>query len=395
MTARAATAALLPLLALLLVPALPAQSGEALGVAPDRVTVEDAQAGETYVRGVSLQHQYDSEGTIRVQVDGPESAWVTTDPASPFTMPPRTNRAVAVTIAIPGNALPGAHNTTLRFIRGASEQPSGTGAAVEVSAGIHLDLLVGGEPVENLTYLSARVEDAAQGDPVHAFVTARNDGNVRATAQASGQVLPFEADAPVLANATGSIVLLPGEEGEVPVSFAAALEVGQYRANLTAGAFAATLPFKVTPQGHPAPDGTLRAITHIPRATAHQPVALLAWFENSGAVAIDSAAAHVEVHRGGAGGPLLAELDSAPAALQPGQHANLTMTWTPPKEGTYTLVGRVAYDGFTTLPNENLLNVVPAEVPFPWWFVVLVAIALVAVLVAWWWRRRRDHASRR
>src|SRR5689334_18958986 len=189
----------------LLVPLLPlaaqGQSGEALGVAPDRITILGAQGGETYVRIVSLQHQYDTAGTIRVEVDGPESAWLRTDPASPFTMPARTNRAVAATFSIPPNATPGVHNSTLRFVREATGTPSGSGASVEVSAGIHLSITVGGEPVVRLAYLSARVEDAAQGEPVRAFVLARNDGNVRATANVAGQVLPFAGDAPVLANA--------------------------------------------------------------------------------------------------------------------------------------------------------------------------------------------------
>lgn len=370
-----------------------AQSGEALGVTPARIAIPDAQAGEMYVRSVTLQHQFDSQGTIRVEADGPEAAWVTTDPASPFTMPARTNRVVTVTLSVPDNASPGGHDTTLRFVREAGP-PSGGGTAVEVSAGVHLDLTVGGEPVERLTYLSARVEDAEQGDPVRAFVLARNDGNVRATAQALGQVLPFTADSPVLANATGSLALVPGEQGEVPLSFQAALEPGQYRARLTAAGFNETLPFKVSKPGQLAPDGTLRAILHVPRATAGRPVDVALWFENTGNVTIASAVAHVEFRRDGPDGKLLEALDSVPQAVLPGTSVNLTVTWTPPGPGTYTLVGTVGYDGFETLPNENLLNVDPAPAPFPWWFVVLVGAALLAVAGAWAWRRRRDRKAR-
>lgn len=368
-----------------------AQSGEALGVAPDRISVPDAQAGESYVRSVSLQHQYDEPATIRVEVDGPEGAWVKTDPASPFTMPARTNRAVAVTVAVPPNASPGAHETTLRFVRETADTPAGGGASVEVSAGIHLDVFVGGEPVERITYVSARVDDAEQGEPVLAYVLARNDGNVRATAQASGEVLPFAEDSPVLAEATGSLVLVPGEEAEVPLAFTAALEPAQYRARLSASGFNATLPFKVTPPGQAAPDGTLRAIVHVPRATEGKPVDIHLWFENTGDVAIAKAVAHLEVSHDG---EVLARLLSAEVSLEPGQHTNLTVTWTPAEPGTYTLVGRVAYDAYETLPNEGLLNVLPAGAPFPWWFVVLVAAAAAAVVAAWAWRRRRDRLER-
>lgn len=394
-TTRAWRAALAAMLLASLAPVATAQSGEALGVAPDRVAILDAQAGETYVRGVTLQHQFDSQGTIRVEVDGPESAWVTTDPASPFTMPARTNRAIAVTVAIPGNASPGGHNTTLRFVREAQQQPSGTGNAVEVSAGVHLDLTVGGDAVERVTYLDARVEDAAQGDPVHAFVRARNDGNVRSTAQASGQVLPFGADSPILANATGSLVLLPGEEGEVPLAFTAALEPAQYRARLAAQGFNATLPFKVAARGQVAPDGVLRAITHVPRATAGHPLDVALWFQNTGNVSIASAVAHVEVRRGGPDGEVLTRLESDASALEAGGNANLTVTWSPPETGTYTLVGHVTYDGYETLPDVDRLTAAPGGAPFPWWFVILVAIAASAVLASWAWRKRKDRQKRR
>jgi hypothetical protein len=392
MTARLARLAPLALAAVLAAALpVPAQPGEALGVAPGRVAVAGAQPGEAYVRTVALQHQFDSAGTIRVEVDGAEAAWVTTDPPSPFTMPARTNRAVTVTVAVPGAAPAGDHNTTLRFVRQSADLPVGSGASVQVSAGIHLAFSVGGEPAERISYGGGRVEDAAPGEPVRAFVRARNEGNVRATAHASGQVLPFADGAPALAAADGSLVLLPGEEGEVPLSFAAALEPGQYRARLVAGGVDTTLPFKVTPAGEAAPDGTLRAIVHVARASAGRPVDIHLWFENTGASGIEAAVARVEVRRGGAA---LATLESGAVALLPGQHANLTVSWTPPAAGTYDLMGRVTYDGYETPANANLLNAGPPEAPVPWWWLLAPAgAATAAVGGAWAWRRRHDRKA--
>jgi hypothetical protein len=363
-----------------------AQQNQAIGVSPDRVTVADAQPGESYVRTVTFQHQYDSPGTIRVEVDGPEAAWVTTQPASPFTMPARSNRQVEVTIAIPGGAGPGGHNTTLRFVRQADPTPGSS--SVEVSAGVHLDIAVGGAPQPRIAYLSARVEDAHAGDPVHAFVLAENDGNVRATAQANGTVLPFAADSPTLSDAAGSLVLLPGEQGEVPLTFPAGLAVGQYRARLTAAGFDQTLPFKVAVGA--APDLALRALVHAPRGTARQPVPIDGWVTEQGKADVRAAVLHADVRKGS---QVLATLESDPAAVAKGASANLTVTWTPPGPGTYTILAHATYDGYETMPNTSVLNVDPARAGDWLWLVLLLALllAVVAILVAWR-KRRKDEA---
>jgi hypothetical protein len=383
---------------LLLAPLLPAlpgaggQPGESLGLSPPFVDVPGAQPAQSYVRTVQLQNEFDSQSTITAERNGTAGAWTTLTPASGFTMAARTVRQVTLTIAVPGNQGPGSFHGEIRFLTEPKQPPSGSGLATRFGATLLLNVTVGGARVERITWSAPRVEDAAQGADVHAFASARNEGNVRTTAVLRGDVLPFTGDN-VLQNATGRLAINPGEVAEVQVTFKAGLEPGQYRARLRADGLDETLPFKVVQPGFVPPDGTLRAILHAARVPARQAVRIDAWFQNTGGQAIRSAQFKAEVRKDG---DLLAPLQSDALAVAPGQSVNLTVYWTPPAAGTYTISGHVVYDSFFTPDSQSLLNVDPAPGVFPWWW-LLVALAVV-LLVAWLWawlrRRRRERRAR-
>jgi hypothetical protein len=385
-------AALALALVAVLAPAL-AQQPESLGLSPERFEVGTAQAGEEYVRDLHLQNQFDSSSTIEVSMSGAAGAWAVTDPAGPFTMGPRSSRVVTLTVSVPAGTGPGARQGQVTFTTEPKGSPDGSGTSNRFGVGLLMNITVGGDAVVRLAYTGARVEDAEQGQPVRAFVAVRNDGNVRATAEASGEVLPFSGNG-TLANATGSLAVVPGESAEVPVTFAAGLPVGQYRAHLVAAGLDQSLPFKVTAPGIVAPDGELHAIVAPPRTQAGRPVRIDPWFEDTGAGAIGSAVFHGEVRRDG---ELLEVLGSESLAVQPGQSVNLTVYWTPPQAGAYTVSGHVTYDGYQTLEKESILNVTPRNVDSAsWWWLLLVLVLLALAAVAWAWRKgRRDLARRR
>ncbi|MHB1261912.1 MAG: COG1470 family protein [Thermoplasmatota archaeon] len=363
---------------------------ESFGVTP-RVTVEDAQAGETYLLQVTVQNHLDSESTITVTTQGEGGSWISTDPASGFRMPAQSDRSVQVTVVVPAGAGPGNRTPLLTF----TTEPKGGGSQpVSVGASTHVDINVGGNVVAKLTWLDGRAEDALEGQPVPAFVQVRNDGNVRTTAEATGQCLHFEDGDLVLGNATGSLVVLPGEVAEVPLQFTDHLHVGQYRARLGAadGSFQVEDEFKVFGAGERAPDGILRAITHVPYGSVGKPLRLDAWFENVGNVTVNSAAFHGEVQRDG---ELLATLDSEGLVVPAGAHANLTAYWTPPSAGTYLVTGHVTYDGYKTLGSQSPLNVrASAGGVASWWWILIVLVVLTLLAWLWAWRKGRRDAEK-
>lgn len=382
--------------ALVLVPlALPA-AGQApddgLGMSPERFTVPAAQAGEAYLLTILLQNRRGVDDTIEVSLEGEAGAWASTDPPSGFAIAAGADREVTLRIEVPDGAGPGTRPGIARFTGQPGAAPSGSGASVRPSLGLLLNVTVGGEAVTRLSWVDARVEDAAQGQPVQAFVQVRNDGNVRTTAQAKGDVLPFTEDAPILSSAAGSLAVTPGETVEVPVQFAAGLAVGQYRARLGAadGSFSKTVEFKVTPPGVVPADGTLRLLDHVPTSKAGRPVRVDGWFENTGNVTIAGARLSVELRRDGA---LVEAVASEPRVVAAGAHVNLTLYVTPSAAGEYTLQGVVSYDGYQTEPRESLLSVTSGG-GWSWWWLLIVVLAIAVGIGVWAWRSDRRRKGR-
>lgn len=367
---------------------------QGLGMSPERFTVPTAQPGETYQLTVILQNRRGFEDTIDVALDGEAGAWASTDPAGPFALAAGADRPIVVRIAVPSSAGPGTRDGLIRFTGTASTDPDGTGASVRPSLGLLLNATVGGQATVRLAWLGVRADDAEAGQPVPAFIQVRNDGNVRTTAEATGEVLPFLEDSPVLSSARGSLVVLPGETSEVPVLFPAGLAIGQYRARLTSadGSFTGTDEFKVVAPGQKAPSGTLRVLEHSNQATVGRPVRVDGWFENSGSTGIASARLTLELRRDGE----LVQVSSSEAlAVAAGTHANLTAYVTPDRAGEYTLSGTVAYDGFLTAPRESRLRATAeAGGLASWWWILLVLVVLTLLAWLWAWRKgRRDRQA--
>jgi hypothetical protein len=353
-----------------------AQGCNGLGVSPIEVRLASAQPAQSYRSVVSIQNPCTYDRVIHTERTGVPGNWTTLSPAT-FNLAASSRQDVEVLVHIPDAQGPGAWQGYLRFVADPGAGPAGSGQAVSAAVAVPLNVTVGGTPVEKIVYLDARVQDAPQGSDVHAFVTARNDGNVRTAAKANGQVLQFDADN-VLKEASGTLAIDPGGTGEVPVTFEKGLAIGQYRARLRGDGFEKTLEFKVVLPGTLPSSGTLKAILHAARVTAGQPARLDGWFQNTGDQPIGSAVLKAEVRKDGV---LLAPLQSDSLSVPAGASVNLTVYWTPPDAGTYTIVGKVLYDGFFTAESTSLLNV-DAGSGASWLWLVLLALAVVALVLA-------------
>jgi hypothetical protein len=383
-----APAVLLLLLAGLAAVPADAQADGKFAISPGRHDIADAQAGQSYLRSVQVQNEFDTPSTITVTTSGEAGAWTATQPASGFAIAARGSATVQLTVTVPPGAGPGNRTGWVNFTTEPKGASGGSGSSsLRFGAALALDVRVGGQAVERLVWLSSRVEDAPFGEPVHAFVRVRNEGNVRTLAEVAGAVLPFREDQPVLSSSTGSLEVVSGEEAEVAVTFPAGLALGQYRARLSADGFNETREFKVTAEGARAPAGELRSVTAEGPLRAGRTGTLLARFANTGTVDIGSATFHGEIRRDGG---LVASVASPAAAVAAGANATLEVAWTPAEAGVYVLTGSVTYDGYESLPNEARLEVHPGAgtTGFPWW-ILLVLAALGIVLVLLWLSRRK------
>lgn len=380
-------------LLLLLATGLPPAGGQAAayGVTPATLVVEDAIAGQSYERTVTLQNQLDSPSTITVEVQGESGAWVTADPGSGFTVPARTNRDVRLVITVPATRGPGMAEGVVAFTT--EPKSSGSGSAVRLSAAVRLNVSVGGEAVVDFAWGPVRAPNANTAKPPEGFAQVTNTGNVEATARVRAVVT--KGDSPdAIAQADGELKLLPGASGEVPIPFANPLEVGAYWMRFAAqdgSGHTDQAQFQVTEPG--APVGSLLALVHEARPTEDLPVRIDGRFLNEGSVDIQSARLKAEVWQGN---ELRAALESDALAVAAGKTANLTVYWTPPEAGTYTIKGHVVYDGYLTPENVSPVNVQGASglaLGAGYWLWLLVAAFLLAllILVLLFVRRRRDR----
>lgn len=374
--------------------------GESLGVSPAEVRIENAQGGQSYERTVTVQNELSTATVFTLELRGDNEPWTTTDPIERLEVPARTNAQITVTFGVPEDAYTGTHAGFLTITADPREQPEGSGLAMAWGVTVLLNVIVGGEAEEQLTWSTPEAPDVEIGTPPMGFLTATNTGNIVSTATARAEVLAFDTD-DVLAEAQAEAVVIPGRTERLEFTFEQTLPEGQYRMRFTAGApspYEAIEPFKVVPPGALGKEGVLRYIEHEPWVRAGDPVKLTAAFDNTGTATIARAAFTAEIYLDDR---LVGVVEGDSRVIHAGDSTGLSAFYTPEEAGRHTIVGRVNYDGFETLPSESVLNVQSdggstAGSWLPW-----LLFALVAAGAGGWFnwtrtrtRKRQRHGSR-
>lgn len=377
-----------------------AQAQESLGVTPPEHEVEDAQRGQAYERRVTIQNQFDSPTLVTLEPLGEVGNWTSTEPASGFEIPPRSDASLRLAIRVPGDAANGLHTGFLRIVAEPKAQPSGSGFALRYAVAVVLNVTVGGEAVVRLRWVAVEAANVEVGSAPDVVVRVANEGNVRTAARGEAEVL--DASGRPLATplvATFAEEVIPGETRGIRVPFERGLPLGSYVARVRAvapEAFVGEDPFTVCAPGCVGKEGILRFLEHEPRAEAGLPVKVTAVFENVGTVPIGRAKFTGEVYLEDT---LVAVLTSDELVVPVGARANLSSFFTPTQPGTHRIVGKVTYDGFETPPNESILAVsggaglgglgfaLPPWAPY-------AGLALAALLLVALGRRRRRRRGR-
>lgn len=342
-----------------LLPSGPAQGAESLGITPPNIEVVGAQRGQAYERSVVVQNQFDSPTVLTLEPLGAVGSWTTTAPGSGHEVPPRSQERLVLTIAVPGDAPNGLHSGFLRVVAEPKGQPQGSGFALRYAVAVVLNVTVGGEALIKLRGLDARAEDVEVGTPPVVYATLANEGNVRAPARATVEVLDAATSAPVAgAAATGDVAeVRPGQQVEVPMTLPQALPEGPYLARVRSPddpAFERIVEFRVVPRGLLGKRGELRALEHEPWVEAGRPLKVACLFANTGSGPISAAKCSGELRLDGR---LVAVFTSDALVVPAGQVASLVAYVTPDRPGAHTLVASVTFDGLTSRPNESVLNV--------------------------------------
>lgn len=390
-----------PGLAVLMLVALPlaiaaapavAQDGS-LGITPAEVRVANAQEGERYERQVTVQNVMDTPTIFTLSLRGDVQPWTTVTPTHQLEVPAQTNAQIRLTFDVPTDTYVGTHTGFLTVQADPGEQPQGSGLSTAWAVTVLLNITVGGDPFEQLTWSEATAEDVEIGTPPSAFVRVVNSGNVVTLAQARAQVLAFHDDT-VLAETQAQSTVIPGRQERLDFPFEQPLPEGQYRMRFiseTSTAYETIEEFKVVPPGALGKEGILRFIEHEPWVAAGEPVRLTAVFDNAGTVTIARAAFVAEVYRGDR---LVGVVESPSLVVPAGVTQELSAFYTPQEPGQHTIIGRVNYDGFETQPSESILNVERAgplspDAMVPW--LILAGVVITGVGWAIWQRGRNPR----
>lgn len=378
-------------------PALASAATSSLGVTPVSFLVPDAQPGETYVQRVEVQNEGDVAATLTFEPEGEAGTWTRTVPEGPVEVPARGSVAVELAVTVPADAGLGPHNGSIRFIGEPGAAPGGSGLAVRQAIAVRLGIDVSGEPVERVLFEGVSVADVEVGSLPCVEARAKNTGNVRTEVRVLAEAVADGATEPA-SRGEAALELRPGESASVCVELDAPLPEGNHvaRVRLEGAGVASwppatpevTAPFRVVPVGSLGKEGELRLLAHEPWVKAGRAVEVRAEFANTGETAIGRARL---VGQARLDGDLVAALESEPLVVAPGETVHLVAYFTPPEDGTYTLSGRILYDGFTTPERTSLLNVQaePGDAAFPRWGIAAAAVAAAAVVALWAWTRRR------
>ena len=377
-------------LLVLLLLALPAASAaEGLGVTPAELQVTGAQRGETYVREVMLQNQFDSASTFTLDREGETGAWAALAAGgSELVVPPRTDERVRILLHVPDDAPNGAHEGALRFVAAAKSRPDGSGFALRYAVAVPLHVEVGGPQDVRLRFVAARAADVEVGSAPVVLVDVVNEGNVQAEARASVRVL--DAQGQEAASAANATRVRPGERATLQVPIGAPLPQGTYAVEVApvgAPALAQT-SFKVVPVGTLGKEGSLRYLRHEPVVLGGLPVRVVGVFENTGAAPISRARL---VGEAWAGEQLVSAFASDELAVPTGETVDLVAYFTSPVDGELRLVAHVVYDGFRSPANEGILvsGAPRDDAGKPWLLAGALALVALGALVALLRVRRR------
>jgi hypothetical protein len=296
-------------------------------------------------------------------------------------------------LSIPSDVANGDYNGTVLVLADVS-QAGDAGSGVSIGAQIDIEVSATGTQKLSASVVDVNTTDTEEGQPLQIKAVIDNTGNVQVTPQATVSVTGtvevaasvIDAD-PVPADETRT-ALFQWDTARTPP--------GDYVAHV---AIAATgldlgkrdLPFRIVPRGTLTRDGRLEELKLVNSPTKGAPARIEADFVNTGQ--IESRATFVgEFSRDG---KLIQAIQSPERLVPQGERATIDIFVDIPDTGSYTLKGKVNFEGKESATKEltfevkssgggsNLATVGAAGGG---------AIALAAVVgFTFVWRKRRRH----
>jgi hypothetical protein len=374
--------------------------GAGIGIYPTSIDFEQTLRGSEYFRSIGVINPGNSDQTFTFQVDGAAAPWLSlvnpedrTQVVDTIVVPPQQERRVFLRLLVQPDVPNGAYTGLVRAIGAVSAGAGaeGAGSAVNVGAEISVALEVTGTQNIAGSLTDVAIRDVEVGYPLRIRTTVQNSGNVQVNPQIHLEVV----------DPKGSVVgqtTFPGEvvypnETKVLVSEwdTAGQGVGQRVArvsvkfgDLDLGSKQAN--FNILAVGTLSRQGSLDDLTLENAPWAGVMAKIAAKFRNTGQ--IDTRAVFLgEIYYKGA---LVDTVTTPERLVEVGEAVVMETSIEVPKAGTYTVTGKVNYEGKETQVKELTFNVPHApgagggEVSL-WVWIVLGGGILAAVLLGASW----------
>lgn len=381
-------------------------SSEGIGVYPSMLGFADALRGHEYFGTVGVQNGGPRDHTYRFEVTGDTAPWLTfvsTDRTSPLAqvdVQPHNSAQVLVKAVVPAGVPNGDYGGTIRVLTTTADRAGAesSGAGVTIGAEVSVFLAVTGTQKIDGQFVDVGASNVESGHPLRIQSQLVNTGNVDMNPTIDVDILgafgnaidhvSFAVD-PVYPNDRKQITNeWPTQErpvgdyvGRVSVRFGD-LDLGTKEVR-----------FSVVPVGTYSRRGELRDV-HLTNAPRVGDLAkLVAVFKNTGEIETKGKFLG-ELYMGDR---LIAPLTSEEQLLLPGGTADLEILARIAENGTYTVKGKINYEGRETDTQEFHFRIgEEGGTPALTWALIFagIAAAMVVISAGGWMLRRKKAAAR-
>ncbi|MDP2948185.1 MAG: hypothetical protein Q8P22_01430 [Chloroflexota bacterium] len=361
-----------------------AQDG-GIGIYPVIIELKDALRGGEYVRTFTVINQQDSDLTFEFQREGDVGAWVSlvlpNDPATPvdtILAPANSDTTLILRLVIPPDAPNGPHSGKISFqsVLPTEENPESSAVGVSIGVAAKVEVDVTGEQKLTGAVVDIAISDVEVGYPLRIRTKFQNTGNVKAKPQIGLQVKDAQAavvgegsysDTAVDPGATNVINSDWDTSGKDPGDYVAGVAVSLADAQLDAR----QLNFRILPRGALTRQGVLEELTLDNAPYAGAVAKISAHFRNIGQIETRATFLGEIYYKT----TLVKALSGAERLVQVGETASLEIFADVPQAGSYTVSGKVNYEGKETEVRELIFKVPrpgggDGELPLWLWIVI-------------------------
>jgi len=345
----------------------------------------------------------DFDVPLEYEVLGDIADWIYFEPAindTNATLYVSRNHVQPLKIIIqpPEDAASGNYTGGVRIITGTINKPEGPyGSQLQAAFLIRIKVSVTGEQILSCNFGGLNVPDIEIGEPIMYSFSVLNSGNVRVRPNISIDIWNQDQSRLVKSILNNyAIDVLPTTSKIFNGESSSNLRIGQYWAYATVSPCGNSeiVSFSVLEKGQIADVGDLLRIENKPWASTGEIVPIIPIFRNGGQRVVSAKFKGVITLNN----KIVDSIDSDFYDVPPGDIVNLTVFFTPKKQGQYYISGRVLYNNKLTFEKSSILNVTGEDInEINMLYVVVLIIIIIIILLLLILikkKRRRIHRDR-